>query len=170
MATLTDTSKIDNAVRLYKDAQSMYFAIGGSKTEWPSSTPPLPVSSQTNVPELVGLKKVTNVSMAVKTDKTTGANIISYGGINFELVGLADAYTKNATYVYISSNILSADFPDPIYRVVALTSSPTLAPGTIGDAIPANLVQNQGRLQVIDNVSAIDRSGIDINEFVIIQG
>jgi len=170
MATLTDISKIDNAVRLYKDAQSMYFALGGSRTEWPSSTPPLPVSSQQVVPELIGLKKVTKVSMAVKTSVASGTNIVSYGGTNFELVGLADAYTKKATYVYISSSIVSADFEEPIYRIVALTSNPTFSTGVIGDAVPAKLVKNQGRLQAIDNVTAIDRSAIDINEFVIIQG
>ena len=170
MAILTDISKIDNAIRLYKDAQSMYFSIGGSTTEWSSTVPPEPLSTQNSIPELIGMKKVNNVSLAIKVDTATGDNIISYNGNNFQLVGLADAYSKKATYVYIASTINSVDFSAPTYRIVGLTNNPAFKPGVTGDTIPSELITDEGNYQVIDNVSAVDRTSLDINEFVIIQG
>ena len=170
MATLTSVAQIDNAIRLYKDAQSMYFAIGGSTTEWPNKdVPPIPPVNQETIPELIGVKKVSTVSLAIETTATTGTNVVSYGGKNYQLVGLADAYTKGATFVYIASAISSSDFSSPIYRVVALTNGPTFSQNVVGDAIPASNVTSQGRLQVIDNIPAVDRSALNVNEFVIIE-
>jgi len=40
MATLTDKSKVANAIRLYNEAQSMYLVLGGKNTEWPNPAVP----------------------------------------------------------------------------------------------------------------------------------
>lgn len=169
MAVLTNLAKVDNAIRLYKDAQSMYFALGNYKTPWPGGNPLDPSPSQTSLSELVGLKKVTTVSLAVETSASTGANIVTYKGTYYELIGLADAYTRGATFVYIASTILNADFEEPIFRSVALTANPTFKAGVTGDAVSAEFVTSQGRLQAIDNVVEIDRTGLDITEYVIVQ-
>lgn len=58
MAVLTNKARTNNAIRLYHQAQEMYFAFGGSDTEWPNpSTPPIEDPSLDEIVELVGLKK-----------------------------------------------------------------------------------------------------------------
>lgn len=170
MAVLTDKAKVSNAIRLYKEAQSMYIALGGKTTEWPNpAVPTAPQSSTTAVPELIGLKAVTTVSLARPTTVTTGANIVSSAGQNYELVALSDAYTKSATYVYIATDIDQDDFQDKVHRVVALTSNPTFSNGVTGSVVPYNYVTNQGTLQVVENVVATDMTGMDMTEFIIIS-
>lgn len=170
MATLTDKSKVANAIRLYNEAQSMYLVLGGKNTEWPNSAvPTVPQPDTTSVPELIGLKRVSTVSLARPTTRTKGANVVSSGGQNYELVALADAYTYNATYVYIGTDILQDDFQDKVHRIVALTSNPTFSSGVTGAVIPYKYVTNQGTLQAIENVTATDMTGMDMTEFILIS-
>lgn len=170
MAILTNTAKVDNAIRLYKDAQSMYFGLGRSLTPWKDdSSPDIPDPSQSSLDELIGMKKVTSVSLAVPVSSQQGSNTVSYAGNYYELVGIADAYTRGATFVYIASTILQTDFTAQTYRSVGLFNGPTFATGVIGDTVSAEYITNQGRLQVIDNISTKDRSGLDITQYVIIE-
>ena len=170
MATLTDKSKVSNAIRLYNEAQSMYLVLGGKNTEWPNpAVPTVPQSTTTTVPELIGLKRVSTVSLARPTNITTGANIVSSGGQNYELVSLANAYAYNATYVYIATDIGQDDFPDKVHRIIALTSNPTFTAGVTSAVVPYNYVTNQGTLQAIENVTATDMTGMDMTEFILIS-
>lgn len=170
MAVLTDTSKVDNAIRLYKDAQSMYFGLGRSITPWKDDTSPdIPDPSSTTLDELIGMKRVTQVSLAVPVDSQSGSNTITYDGKYYELIGIADAYKRGANFVYIASKILQTDFDANTYRSVGIFLQPTFTIGVTGDTVPAQYVVDQGRLQVIDNISEKNRNGLDILQYVLIE-
>ncbi len=170
MAILTNTSKVDNAIRLYKDAQSMYFGLGRSVTPWnDDSNPDTPNPSDTSINELIGMKKVTSVSLAVPVDTQQGSNTVTYNGKYYELVGLADAYTRGAHYVYISANILQTDFKAKTYRSVGLFSQPVFKSGVVGDTVQSDYITSQGRLQAVDNISTKSRDGLDILQYILIE-
>lgn len=170
MAVLTDKARTDNAIRLYHQAQEMFFAFGGSDTEWPNpSTPPIEDPSLESIAELIGLKKVTKVSLAVKIATQSGENVVSSGGSYYELIGLSEAYVRKATYVYIGTDVEEDDFYKNRYRTVALTSNPLFGQDTTGNAVPADFVVNQGTLQVISNSPVRDLTKQKIREFAIIS-
>lgn len=170
MAVLTDKARTDNAIRLYHQAQEMFFAFGGSDTEWPNpSTPPIEDPSLDSIAELIGLKKVTKVSLAVKTATQIGKNVVSSGDNYYELVGLSEAYARKATYVYISTDVEEDDFYKNRYRTVALTSNPLFRHDTTGNAVPADFVISQGTIQVISNNPIHDLTKQKIREFTIIS-
>lgn len=352
MATLTNTSKVDNAIRLYKDAQNMYFGIGRSKTPWKDEqNPDVPQSTQSKIDELVGMKRVTDVSLAVKLDSNkdiagrnyiinssgvntnsgskpylkgasvavsnstlsyqsdamtltytgngtqewyyalaeayanmsdslldfsntytisvdvmgtvpgaafrvnnvfssqvkinnktwtrltytftfpimsgtnaskfyirlnamngtdtsfsgfssgqtlrfknfklekgsiatpwtasleetypsiaqSGENLVAYNGDYYVITGIADAYRVNANYVYIASKILQTDFDEKKFRSIGIFKEPVFTSGVVGTVVPSSNVVNQGRLQLIENVQLVDRTGMDILEYAIIK-
>lgn len=170
MAVLTNKARIDNAIRLYNQAQGMFFAFGGSDTEWPNPTnPPKEDPSLEQISELIGLKKVSKVSLAIKTDSQSGANIVTSGGSYYELIGLSDAYSKQATYVYIGTDIEEDDFYKSQYRIVGLTNNPLFNKNVTGDAIPAEFVDNQGTIQLVSNNVVHDTTKQKIREFTIIS-
>lgn len=170
MAILTNNSKVDNALRLYKEAQTMFFAFGNSNTEWKDpATPPEPSASITSLDELVGIKKVSSVSLACTVDSPTGQNVVSFGGQNYELVGLSDAYARNAHFVYITTVLKQNDFSVTTHRSVALTKQPVYDTSLTGDAIPAESVISQGSLQVVQNTTLRDSINSDTLEYLIIS-
>lgn len=170
MAVLTNKARIDNAIRLYTQAQGMFFAFGGSDTEWPNpTTPPIEDPALEEVPELIGLKKVSKVSLAVEVDSQSGKSTVTSGGKYYELIGLSDAYNRKATYVYIGTDVEENDFYKSRYRIVGLTNNPTFTTNVTGDAIPADFVSNQGILQLVSNNQVHDTTKQKIREFTIIS-
>lgn len=172
MALITKTGHIDNAMRLYNKASSMYVGFGNANTEWQdASKPPAENYDTKSLPELLGMHKVTKVSLAtpLKSGQTSD-NTITYGGIKYQLVDFNSADSLNATFLYVSA-VLE---PDELggtgtYRSVGLFTDTQVSSGVTSDAVPANKIVNQGRLQVVENRVAFNRSSVTVEEQFLIE-
>lgn len=171
MAVITNNGHVDNAVRLYNKARTMYVGLGNKTTEW--SNPSVPGSEDvatTSLPELVGMRLATQVSLARPLpDGEKAQNTITYAGVTYEIVAIADAYTKNAEYLYVSANIKPSELPAGKYRSVGLFTDPQFQDGVTGDAVDSTKVKSQGTLHMYENRVAFDRTNVTVNEQFLIH-
>lgn len=169
MSIKTQIASTSNAIRLYKDAQNMYFGFGNYITEWGTpSNPPLPDTSVTKIDELSGIAKVSNVYLARKANSSS-TNTFVYGGTTFEKVSLGDAYTKKATYVLVTVDLKSDSFSSNIYRSVGLLEDTQYSSSVTGNVIHPSSVISQGNLLTVKYVPKVDYTGYELTEQILIE-
>ncbi len=169
MSVKTQVASTANAIRLYKDAQNMFFGFGNTVTEWSTpNNPPLPDTSTNKINELAGIVKVSSVSLAKIADSSS-TNTFLYGGISYEKVSLGDAYKKHATYVLISVNLDPDSLPTNVYRSVGLIESPQYSSSVTGSVVRPESIINQGNLLTIKYVPKVDYTGYTLTEQVLIE-
>ena len=166
MAVITKNGHVDNAVRLYNKARTMYVGLGNGKTEWSNaSVPGTEDETLTELPELVGMRLATKVSLARPLPEGSEAtSTITYAGTVYELVAVGDAYQKDAEYLYVSAVINPSDLPAGSYRSIGLFTDPTFQDGVTGDAVDAGKIISQGTLHMYENRVSFDRTNASVNE------
>lgn len=169
MSVKTQVASTSNAIRLYKDAQNMFFGFGNSVTEWGTpSNPPLPDTSTTQISELSGIAKVSNVYLAKKADSSS-TNTFIYGDSTYEKVSLGDAYKKKANFVLVSVDLDSDSFNSNVYRSVGLLESPQYSSSVTGNIIQPESIISQGNLLTIKYIPKVDYTGYTLTEQVLIE-
>ena len=169
MSIKTQVASVSNAVRLYKDAQSMFIGFGNKNTEWGTpSNPPLPVDDTTKLDELLGIARVSRVSLAKLAD-INSTNTFLYDGVSYEKVNLGDAYSKKATYVLVEVDIQTDSFDSNVYRSVGLLESPTYSNSAIGDILQPSSIVSQGNLLTVKYVPKVDFTGYTVTEQILIE-
>lgn len=173
MSTITNVGRVANALRLYKQASVMYIGLGNSASEW--DNPKLPateVSTQTELPALLGMKKVARISLARLADDTTPttATKIKFDSRDFELVSVTDAPTKGGYYLFVEAKFEPTDFTGGTYRSIGLFTNPVFKEGVTGEVVPAGSITSQGTLEMYENRQTMSLGSASIAQQFMIKG
>jgi len=169
MSIKTQVASVSNAIRIYKDAQGMFIGFGNKDTEWGTpSNPPLPLDTDTSLKELLGIARVSRVSLAKLADRNS-TNTFLYDGVAYEKVNLGDAYSKKATFVLVEVDIKTDSFSSNVYRSVGLLESPTYSNSSIGDILQPSSIMSQGNLLTVKYVPKVDFTGYTVTEQILIE-
>lgn len=173
MSLITNVGRVANALRLYKQYQTMYVGLGNSTAEWDNPKLPTPeVPTQSTLPGLLGMKKVTTTSLARLADSTTPttAKTVLFGNRKFELVAVADAPARDGFYLYVEAKFEPTDFTSGTYRSVGLFTNPVFKDGVTGAVVPAGEITNQGTLEMYENRQAMSLGTATITQQFMIKG
>lgn len=161
MAIVTNQAHVANAIRLLKEREDMYLAIGKGITPWSNeNNPPAEDASTTDISELIGMKKCETVSLARKVlqgEEPTG-QVVDYEGERWLLVNEQDAYTENAHYLYIKATLRGAELPVGTYRQVGIYTGVEVKDGVTTTAVLPSELDSNGVLQFYANRSPMTRT------------
>lgn len=147
-AISTSGSHVSRALDFY-NKDSLYFCIGKSSSWADDTQPPVPVSTTTDVSEIIGFKKV-EVKQLVIPDPNGS---IVYRNTTWSIVLPINAISQGAKYVYLKTVIQYSDLPVGYYRQVGLYSNLVPAVGVPSgqySLLPAQ-VADRGILEAFDN-------------------
>lgn len=171
MAIITTAGHVDNAIRFFNQSSNMWVGLGKSDSAWSNENVPDPEdSSTTKFTGLLGMRKATDISLAIKVPTgTTGSNIISYGGETWQLVSASDAQSTGANYVYVSTTIGKDELTSGTYRQVGLFLNPTFKTGVTAVAVTGDNVVSQGTLEMYENRTPLNKTNADVIERFILK-
>lgn len=162
MAIFTTKNRVYTAVN-FKASDSLYLAIGRT-TPWPDEyNPPTPLVSQTEVDELVYIKKI-QVRHMVRLDSPYDAYgvDVEVGDYSYNYLTDAQAFNEDAYRLYLSETIFYDDIAptNTTFRQIGILLNPTDAYGSVltGAEYLAASVNDQGELLYINNVQAVTRT------------
>lgn len=163
MSAIISTKMRVLAALNFKNEPNIYVGIGRAITPWTDeNNPPTPVVGQTEIEELVYIKKI-GVKHLVIVDDPYDVNPVDVqvAGVDYNYVDDADAFDESANRVYLSTSILFSDIApsSTTFRQIGLLIDPKNSSGellTDGEYLAAD-VADQGELVYIDNISPITR-------------
>lgn len=127
----------------------MYAALGRKEPWEDDSNPPKENPDQRQVEDLIGFKKVEQVSLVRPAKGETEEYLtFEYGNEEYAVIPEEDAYQENAWSLFIESAIYGSDLPIGRYRQVGLYT------GIQSDKevlLPEEVEENQGTLQFLTN-------------------
>lgn len=162
MASIRTTKqRVLNAINL-KNQENLYFAIGKSTAWNDEENPDTPLVSQTEIEELIYIKKI-SVKQLVKLDDpydVYGTNV-TVNGVNYNFVLEGEAYNQNSRMVYLAANINYDDIAptNTSFRSIGILLNPLDSENEelTGSEYLAATVYNQGQLLYINNFTVITR-------------
>jgi len=166
MASITTINqRVLNAINL-KNQDNLYFAIGKSTAWTDEENPDTPLTSQTEIEELIYIKKISVKQLVKLADAYPyiydiyGASV-TVNGIDYTYVLEGVAYTEQAYMVYLSANINYEDIAptDINFRSIGILLNPLDSEGEelTGSEYLAASVDEQGELLYVWNFQAITR-------------
>ena len=154
MSITTIGGHIARALDLFNH-NDLWFCIGKPTTWTDEANPPSPVTSLTDVPEIVGFKKAEHVYLVVPDE----AGDIYYRDGRWRIVPMNDAVASQARWVFVECNLRYDELPLSPYRVVGLYSGLVPVEGTPAGtvALIPNQVESKGILEVVDYRKVVNR-------------
>lgn len=170
MPTATITAYVDSALALLEKASSTYLAIGKT-SEWENENiPPMPEADLTNIQELIGFKKMDNISLCrpLGDTETTNYPTVDYRGSTWVLIPKEEAHAEKAYWLYFATTITGTELPTGEYRQVGVYTG--LKTTTDKEALLPTEVTDNGNLQFYDNRQQFNRTDkITVTERFIIS-
>lgn len=122
MPTATIQSYVENALRIREQADNTYLALGKTSPWENESIPPVAEEDIADLQELVGFKKMDNVSLCKPLADGEGTNFatVKYRGTTWALIPDEKAHEEEAYHVYFSTVITGDDLPSGEYRQVGV--------------------------------------------------
>lgn len=152
MGLKTTSHHVAEALRFY-NAASKYFAIGRS-TAWPNeSSPPAEDPDAVAVEEVIGYAP----TYQVKLLKQDVGGSFTYNGTNYTEVTPANAYTEEATFVYVDARVVGNELPLTTFRQYGLFTGLVPAQGAPAGVLLPNQVSSPGVLEALKNRAAVAR-------------
>lgn len=166
MASITTINqRVLNAINL-KNQDNLYFALGKSTAWDDEETPDTPLTSQTEIEELIYIKKISVKQLVKLADAYPyiydiyGASV-TVNGVDYTYVLEGNAYTEQAYRVYLSANISYEDIAptDTTFRSIGILLNPLDSEGDEleGSEYLAASVDDQGQLLYVWNFETITR-------------
>ena len=104
-AIITNNMRVLNALNCKKE-DNLYFAIGRTTPWTDENTPDTPLTSQTEVEELIYIKKISIKHNVIIDDPYDAYAIdVEVNGINYNYVLEAEVFEKYAHFLYLSETI-----------------------------------------------------------------
>lgn len=164
-STTTINQRILNALNL-KGQSNLYFAIGKSTAWDDEENPDTPLTTQSEISELIYIKKI-SVKQLVKfagaypyVYDIYGASV-TVNGVDYTYVLDGNAYTEQAYMVYLSANIDYTDIAptDTSFRQIGILLDPLDSEGEqlTGSGYLASSVDDQGQLLYVWNFQTVTR-------------
>lgn len=173
MAAITTTYlRVLNALN-FKNEENLYLAIGRTSA-WDSETePPTPEVSQTEIEELIYIKKISIKKLVILDDPYDLYNIdVEVDGINYNYVLDIEAFDKSANKVYLSTTITYEDSAPTTtnFRQIGILRNPKDSNGDLLTDVEylASSISDQGQLIYVDNRTVITRDPAQSERFDII--
>ena len=163
------------AINTKNDLSNLWMAMGRTTPWQDEENPPQEDPTVTSLDDtILGYRRFDRALLVVPVDPTspnppTGSGVISYKANQWEVVADADAYAKQARYVYLDAKITPGEdnFSYGVYRQVGLyhnlvpatgyESNVSLNPAQVAD--PGMLVgfDNNKSQRFTDNVSILEQ-------------
>ena len=175
MATITTIAASVEAAKHLLDlaTESSYIAIGRPSAWDRDNAPPLPEREVEGLDNLIGLKKVENLSLVTpitEEEAETVVNKVQFDGINWKMVGAEDAVAEEAYYIYFNATIDDSHFGDVEYRQVGIYIGTSAKEGTLDtERLTPDEVDDLGTLYFLSNrVPQKVQNGIKSSETFIV--
>jgi len=171
-ALFTNQQRILNALSL-KQETNLYLAIGRTSPWTDENNPDTPLVTQTEVEELIYIKKINVKHMIIDDDAYDAYGPdVEVGGYGYYFVDDANAFIQSAMGVYFANTIYFSDIAptNTTYRQVGILLNPKDAYGvalTDGEYLAAN-VADQGELLYVDNRTYVTRDASQSEKFEMI--
>ena len=173
MSSITTTNmRILNALNL-KNEDNIYLAVGKTSVWADENDPPTPLVTQTEIEELIYIKKISIKQLVTIDDPYDTYGIdIEIDGINYNYVLDDEAFTKTGNKVYLSVTISYDDIAPTTtsFRQIGLLRNPRDSDDDLLTDVEylAADVADQGQLLYVDNRTVISRDSDQSERFDII--
>lgn len=169
MATITTIKASVEAAQHLIDlaTQSSYIAIGRPDAWDRDNSPPLPEKDVDTLDNLIGLKKVDNLSLVTPISKEEAENTVNkvqFDGMYWKLVSVEEAVEEEAYYIYFNATIDDSHFGDVEYRQVGIyigteanedvTDTESLEPREVSDLGTLYFLSNRVPQQVQNGIKS----------------
>jgi hypothetical protein len=173
-AIFTTANRVHNLIKL-RDESNLFLALGKYQTEWDDSeNPPTPLVTQTEVEELIYIKKITVKHAIVDEDPYDAYSAsVTINGVDYDYVDDDDTlYDDLVLKLYVSAQISFDDIAptDTTYRQVGILLNPKDSSGNLltdGEYLAAD-VADQGQLIYVGNFIGVTRDDSQQEKFDII--
>ena len=122
LATATIQSYVENALRIREQANNTFLALGKTSPWENESMPPVAEEDVTDLQELVGFKRMDNVSLCRPVHEGEGTSYpkVSYKGTTWALIPDGEAHNEGAYHIYFTCRVDENDLPSGEYRQVGV--------------------------------------------------
>ena len=164
-AIITNTNRVMRAINHYS-LTNLYLGIGQTSVWTSEPTPDVPTVDDYEINELIYIKRIDSVQL-VKLNAASGA--LEVGGLKYDIVPLANAYTESAMSVYYTVNIDYSDVGATSFRQIGILHEPEDVSGIVSgaDYLAASIL-DQGHMIYINNTSVIARTTGQTESFQVI--